>query len=138
MNVYTRIGLGVLVLSLAASEPSGLAQAKEAKAQNASGTWKSSFMTTNGDKLETTYKLKQNEAKITGVVIGRGGKEAKIEEGKVEGGKVSFQVTREFNGNKFVIKYRGTLDGDTIKGKVELPGQDGKSRSFDWEAKRQK
>ena len=34
--------------------------------------------------------------------------------------KVAFAVTREFNGNKFTIKYNGTVKGDTITGKTEF------------------
>jgi hypothetical protein len=33
------------------------------------------------------------------------------------------------------IKYKGTLDGDAIKGKIEMT-RDGETRERDWEAKR--
>jgi hypothetical protein len=46
-------------------------------------------------------------------------------------------VVREFNGNKFTIKYSGTVSGDTIKGKSEFE-RDGETQSREWEAKRQK
>ena len=53
------------------------------------------------------------------------------------GEEISFQVSREFNGNKIVQKYHGKISGDTIKGKIESPGRDGgEARSRDWEAKR--
>jgi hypothetical protein len=101
------------------------------------GTWKSSFTTKDGKTLVSTYKLKQEGEKLTGTVIGPGGGEAKIEEGKVKDGKFSFQLTREFNDRKFTIKYKGELSGDSLKGKMEF-GQGDQARSFDWEAKRQK
>jgi hypothetical protein len=113
-------------------------QADEVKAKGASGTWKSSFKGRQGRTIETTFKLAQDGAKLTGTVIGRDGKEVKIEDGKVEDGKLSFQVTREFNNQKFTIKYQGKVEGDTIKGKIELPGRDGNPRMLDWTAKRQK
>ena len=34
------------------------------------------------------------------------------------------------------MKYSGKVSGDTIKGKIEGPGREGKSTSRDWEAKR--
>jgi hypothetical protein len=50
---------------------------------------------------------------------------------------VSFTVTRERDGNKFVSKYSGKLEGDTIKGKIETE-RGGQTRSVDWVAKREK
>src|SRR4051794_7063645 len=42
-----------------------------------------------------TLKLKQDGDKLTGHLVGREGREIKIEEGKAKGGEVSFQITRE-------------------------------------------
>jgi hypothetical protein len=44
-------------------------------------------------------------------------------------------VTREFNGNKVVMKYSGKVSGDTIKGKSESQ-RDGQPQTRDWVAKR--
>ena len=43
-----------------------------------------------------------------------------IEGGAFKDGKVTFSVTREFNGNKVVAKYSGKLSDDAIKGSIEL------------------
>ncbi len=138
MNVQRRMGFGVLVLGLAGCLLAGGARAEEKKAAaNATGTWKSSFTTGNGRTITSTYNLKQDGEKLTGTVTGPGGRETDIEDGKVKDGKVSFQVTREQGGQKFTMKYKGEQKGDTIKGKVEI-GRGDQSRSFDWEAKRQK
>jgi hypothetical protein len=59
-----------------------------------------------------------------------------ISEGKVKDNEISFVVTREFGGNKMVIKYSGKLEGDTIKGKSEFE-REGEVRSREWEAKRE-
>jgi hypothetical protein len=54
-------------------------------------------------------------------------------------GAVSFSVTREFNGNKIVVKYEGKLEGDTITGTSERPGRDGgEPQKREWIAKREK
>lgn len=134
MNVSRRTGFGVLALALAIVWLAPGVRAEDKKAGgSATGTWKSTFTSMDGQTFETTYKLKQEGDKLTGTIIGRDGRESKIEEGKVKDGKVSFQVTREFNDRKITIKFQGELSGDAIKGKVEFG-----ERSRDWEAKRQK
>ena len=106
-----------------------------ALAADPTGTWKWS-VERNGQTFESTLKLKLEGSSLTGVYIGRQN-ETPIEDGKFEGDNVSFKVTREFNGNKFVIAYEGKVDGDTIKGTSKIT-RDGETQSRDWEAKRQK
>lgn len=101
-----------------------------------SGTWKWS-VEINGQTRETTLKLKAEGEKVTGTISGRNNMETKIEDGTFKGGEVSFTVTRERNGQKFTTKYKGKVDGDTIKGKAESE-RDGQTQSRDWEAKRAK
>ena len=60
-----------------------------------------------------------------------------IEDAKFKDGEVAFAVTRERNGQKFTIKYKGKVSGDTIKGKTEFE-RNGEKQSRDWEAKREK
>ena len=105
------------------------------KKSEITGTWKSSFTNQqNGQVRESTFKLKAEGEKLTGTVSGRNNDTA-IEEGKIKGDEVSFQVTREFNGNKMVIKYSGKLSGDTITGKSETE-RDGQPQKRDWVARR--
>jgi ribosomal protein L21 len=138
MNASRRTWFGILTLGLAIGLLSSGIRAEDKKpASSATGTWKSSFTTKDGNTFETIYKLKQDGEKLSGIVTGRDGNDVKIEEGKVKDGKVSFQVTRELKDRKVTIKYKGDLNGDAIKGKVEF-GQGDQARSFDWEAKRQK
>jgi len=97
----------------------------QAYAADASGSWTWSTPGRNGgEPRKNTLKLKVDGDKVTGTVSspGRGGGQATdtaIESGKISGDEVSFTVTREFNGNKFVAKYSGKISGDTIKGKIE-------------------
>lgn len=99
------------------------------------GTWKSSFTNQNGQVRESTFKLKVEGEKVTGTVSGRNNDTA-IEEGKIKGDEVSFQVTREAQGNKVVTKYTGKISGDTITGKSESQ-RDGQPQTRDWVAKRE-
>lgn len=60
-----------------------------------------------------------------------------IEDGTFKGDEVSFKTVFERNGNSFETKYKGKVDGDTIKGTTERE-RNGEVVSRDWEAKRQK
>jgi len=105
-----------------------------ASAADATGTWKWT-VERGGNTIEQTLKLKQDGDKLTGTMIGRMNTETPIEDGKVADDTVSFKVTREFNGNKFVLMYQGKVSGDTIKGEAKFE-RDGNTESRPWEAKR--
>jgi hypothetical protein len=100
--------------------------------ENPTGTWKWSTER-NGNKVETTLKLKLEGDKLTGTISGREGAESAIEEGTWKDGEVAFSVTRERDGKKFTTKYSGKVSGDTITGKA-ASGE----RSRDWKAERAK
>jgi hypothetical protein len=74
---------------------------------------------------------------LTGSVTGRNNQETAIEDGKYKDSEVSFHVTRERDGQKFTIKYRGKVSNDEIKGKIEFE-REGQTQSIDWDAKRVK
>src|SRR3954454_6980992 len=82
-----------------------------------------------------TITLKQTGNNITGQVpgMGRGGDAppppTEITNGKVEGDKISFEVTREFNGNKMTQKFEGKGEGDQIKFKIPRDTQNGPQTS---------
>ena len=86
----------------------------EDKKIDIAGNWKSSFTNQDGQVRESTFKLKAEGEKLTGTASGRNN-DATIDEGSIKGDEVSFKVTREFNGNKFTLKYTGKLAGDEIK-----------------------
>jgi hypothetical protein len=109
--------------------------ATPALAADPTGTWKWSTER-NGQKMETTLKLKLEDDKLTGTISGRGGQETEISDGKLEGDEVSFNVVREFNGNKFTIAYKGKVEADVIKGTIEMDRQ-GEKVTRDWEAKKE-
>lgn len=102
---------------------------------NPTGTWKWS-VTFNNQTRENTLKLKLDGGKLTGALVGRN-RETAITDATFKDGEVSFKVTRERNNQKFTSTYKGKVEGDTIKGKIEFE-RDGKPESRDWEAKRAK
>jgi hypothetical protein len=103
---------------------------------NPTGTWK--WTTTGRRPMEMTLKLKLEGDTLTGAMVGRNNKETPIEDAQYKDGVMSFKVVHERNGQKMTTSYNGTLSGDTIKGKIETTGRDGKTHSHDWEAKRVK
>ncbi len=112
--------------------------AAAAHAAGPSGTWEWTIKTPNGREIESTLTLKVDGDKLTGTLAsGRQQRETEIANGKVKGDEISFEVTRERQGNEFTVKYSGKVEGDTIKGKMTgtRPGG-GEGRERDWEAKR--
>jgi uncharacterized lipoprotein YehR (DUF1307 family) len=97
------------------------------------GTWKYTT-NANGTQLEVTMKLKAEGDKVTGT-ISVNDMAIKIEDGKIKDGEVSFKIMREVGGQKFEIKYKGKVTGDTFKGKRELE-REGQPNVREFEAKR--
>ena len=128
--------LSVAALALAIVAAASVAWA----AENPTGTWKWTMPGRGGGAgVETTLKLKLEGDKLTGSVPGRDGAETAITDGKYKDGELSFSVAREGrDGTKRITKYTGKVSGDTLKGKIEMPGRGGgEPVSRDWEAKRE-
>jgi len=111
-------------------------------AADPSGSWSYSMAMREGGTPRTT-KFTLTAAKdgtLSGSVSGRNG-DTTISNGSFKDGTVSFDVVRDFGGNSFTIKYSGKLsaDGNTIAGKVTIPGRDGGDPTTrDWSATRAK
>ena len=107
-------------------------------AADPSGVWTWSVQGRDGQNFESTLKLEHKDGKLTGTLSGRMG-DAPIVAGEMkEDGTVTFAVEREFNGNKFVVKYAGKLEGDKIDGVSEFQNMSGETMKRDWHAKRAK
>jgi hypothetical protein len=122
-------------------EPSQQQQAtvQEAKPKvDPTGTWK--WDREFGEvTMHFTLRLKLDDGKLTGTLDTLRGEEAMepaaIEEPKLEGDKIAFVVTRQFNDNEFTINYEGTVKEDAIDGLTKLDFG-GEAREFEWAAKR--
>lgn len=112
--------------------------AAAALAADAIGTWKWHITTPNGE-LETTLKLASTNGKLGGSYQNQFG-ETPIKDASFNDDVLVFAVDREFSGNKFTLKFRGKVDGDAIKGEIEMPSfeGDGQVRKMEWNAKRVK
>jgi hypothetical protein len=89
--------------------------------------------------MRFTLRLAQEDGKLSGTLDTLRGEEAmepaEIQEAKLDGNKVSFSVTRQFNDNEFTIAYDGTVTEESIDGltKADFGGE---TREFEWQAKR--
>jgi len=102
-----------------------------ALAADVSGKWTYQQPGFNGgDPIAVTITLKADGATLTGSVpgMGRGGNAPPIEitNGKVDGDKIYFEVSRQGRGgNTTVTKYEGTVSGDELKLKITRPARGG-------------
>jgi len=124
---WTLIAATCLLLGLAAT----------AQAADANGTWTWKFTTQGGQEFELSLMLKADGEKLTGTIGRVNGQSSEIMNGEFKNDEVSFTTVRERNGQSFTSKYRGKVEGDTLKGKIEFE-RDGQTMSRDWEAKREK
>jgi len=107
---------------------------KAVASSNAAGTWKWVIVMADGTSHDLSLKLTQEGEKLSGIVI-LGDNEVPISEGLVKDNEVTLKVTREQDGKTQVSKFKGTLEGDSIKGKIDSDWS-GEMRNYAWNAKR--
>jgi hypothetical protein len=84
-------------------------------AADISGTWKASFDTQIGQQ-NYTYQFVVKDTTLTGKIQSEMGGTTEIQQGKVEGNKVSFVEVFKFDGNEIQITYTGQItSADEIK-----------------------
>jgi len=88
-----------------------------AQSTNVSGNWKLTLETPNGP-ANPSLVLKQDGEKLTGTYKGRFG-ESPLE-GAVKGKEIKFTAKVNAQGQEFLLEYAGTVEGDTMKGKVKF------------------
>ena len=87
-------------------------------AADVTGAWTGNAKGPNGEDFALTFNFKQDGAKLTGTVTGPQGDPIEITDGKVDGDKLSFNVS--FNG--MTIIHDGVIKGDdeiTLKTKSD-------------------
>jgi len=98
--------------------------ATAAWAADVTGTWKGEVSSPDGNSFSLTYTFKQDGAKLTGTVLSPHGDELPLDNGKVEGDKISFSVKVDMNGTGAVFSSEGTINGDEIVLKTKAEGAD--------------
>ena len=121
------------VLAAAIATP---AQAADDKKVDPTGTWTWTTQGRNGgEPRESTLKIKKEGEKLVGTLKGMQGNETELKNLKLTGEEITFDVTREFQGNARTMKYKGKVGADTITGKISGE-RDGQTTERDWTAKR--
>src|SRR5438105_9650960 len=82
-------------------------------AADVSGKWTGS-MTMGDNQFTLSYDFKQDGEKLTGTVTGPQGNPLALNDGKVEGDKLSFTIQAEGPNGSFKISSEGTIKGDEI------------------------
>jgi hypothetical protein len=101
------------------------------------GHWNWTVTLPGGDRTyQVSANLVYSVGMLTGTYHGRFG-DAPISDASFRDGVVAFTVSREHEGSPFVLRYTGTLSGDTLTGTVAVPPLDGAPAStIAWSAAR--
>jgi len=105
----------IVILVVAMSAATGSAQAKV----DVTGKWAFSVETSAGAG-QPTFTFKQDGEKLTGHYVGTFG-EADLT-GTVKGSDITFSFTVDAQGTALKETYTGTVDKDTMKGKLSIEG----------------
>jgi len=108
----------------------GLLAAVVASAADVSGTWKATAEGPNGS-MERTFVFKVDGNKLTGKTTSSMLGESTINDGKVDGDKITFTIKVNFGGEDMNLNYKGTVTGDTMKLTVDAAGN-----TIEWKAKK--
>jgi len=99
------------------------------KAANAAGTWEITLTFVRGTAKHTAV-ITQKDAALSGTYKGEV-KEGKLQ-GSVKGNAVDFTGALKIQANTITFHYTGAIEGNTMKGKVEM----GEFWGGTWTAKR--
>ena len=115
MHGRTAVVGAIVMLGMALSAVRGAAQAKI----DVTGKWAFNVETSAGAGAPT-FTFKQDGEKLTGHYTGTFG-EADLT-GTVKGSDITFSFTVDAQGNSLKETYTGTVDKDTMKGKLVIEG----------------
>lgn len=96
-----------------AAGPGPAAVPEPSKATDVTGAWKGVF-DLNGTSMPIVFNLKSAGAVVTGNAEGMGAAPIEIHEGKVDANTVSFWLNADYQGQTYVLNYKGTLTGNQI------------------------
>jgi hypothetical protein len=105
-----------------------------AAAADISGKWTAEVQGRNGAQT-VTFNLKADGASLTGNMSTPRG-EVALTDGKIDGNNVSFNVVRKMQDNEITMKYKGVVDGDSIKF-TQTVNFNGNERKSEFVAKKQ-
>jgi hypothetical protein len=93
--------------------------ASPAFAGDVDGRW-TGTMSTLGGEFPITFVFKGDGGTLTGYMIGMEGGQIPIVDGKIDGDKISYNVTVDFGGMSLRMLYKGIVSSDEIKFDVSI------------------
>lgn len=115
-RVVKSIALASAIIALSLVAAPGIANA--ADNANVAGTWNLAVEMPNGTGTPSVI-FKQDGGNLTGTYKGRRG-DSDLK-GTISGNDIQWTVTLKTPNGELDIEYSGTVDGDTMKGKVSSP-----------------
>lgn len=97
------------------------------QATTVSGDWELKMQTPRGERTSTMH-IEQDGEKITVTITSPQGEVTG--QGKITGNEIEWTITRSTPRGEFTITYKGTVEGRTMKGTVEM----GRRGSMEWTA----
>jgi hypothetical protein len=82
-------------------------------AADVDGNWKGSF-DFDGNEVPVTFHLKKSADAVTGTIDGLGPAPVDLHEGKVEGDTLTFWVNTDYQGQTYMLMYKGKVSADRI------------------------
>jgi len=83
------------------------------KATDVTGAWKGAF-DLNGTSMPVVFNLRSAGAAVTGDADGMGAAPIEIHDGKVDGNLVTFWLNADYEGQTYVLNYKGTVATNQI------------------------
>lgn len=96
----------------AAAAPSAT-PAPTAASPDVTGAWKGTF-DYQGTQMPLTFNFKSDGAKVTGNVLGMGAAPVEIHDGKIDGANLTFWLNADYQGQTYVLNYKGQVTGNQI------------------------
>ena len=90
-------------------------------AADVDGKWTGTMNTPNGD-FPVNFTFMADGATLNGSTMGPDGGEVKIQNGKVDGDKITFSITFDLGGMPLTLNYAGAVAKDQIKFTIDIMG----------------
>jgi hypothetical protein len=97
--------------------------ARLSRAADLSDAWKATTRMPDGLVHESVLNLQVEGAALSGKIVSKRGA-ADISNGIVEGNNVTFTVIRKGNGDELRIEFRGVVEGETLKLRMQYRDHD--------------
>ena len=111
-NIYTE---GLYGITPDEEKATYWSNVSEGFATGIDGTWSGEVPGFGGQPMKLTFNLERDGKELRGTTPGFGGRDIRIQDGKIDGNDFSFTIKTGFSGMKTTTSYTGTFLGDRLK-----------------------